>query len=140
MPRYGKVTSKPLIIDPNCIELTSTSCWILTFDSLGGAHRAVLNCLTRWLQYEARDKKGIVYDMPNAQYMEARVCALDSESSTLAHSRHLQVPQQPNFSDCGLYLIHYAKQLLEDQAEILEFIQVCFGRKECSIFEQLIVM
>ena len=51
----------------------SVSCWILTFDSLGGSHKAVSSCLTRWLHHEAREKKGIVHDMPDSHYIEARV-------------------------------------------------------------------
>lgn len=34
------------------------------------------------------------------------------------------MPSQPNFSDCGLFLIHYARQLLERPDEMLAFIQV----------------
>jgi Ulp1 family protease len=38
-----------------------------------------------------------------------------------------QVPSQPNVSDCGLFLIHYARQLLERPDEMLAFIQVSTG-------------
>ncbi len=100
---------------------TSLSCWIITFDSLGGAHRAVLSRLTRWLHCEAKDKKGVTFTMPDAQYREARVRGVPRGIPQLTAA---QVPQQPNFSDCGLFLIHYAKQLLENQAEILQFIEV----------------
>ena len=45
----------------------------------------------------------------------------------MTDSDRMQVPQQPNFSDCGLYLIHYTKQLLNNQLEILRFIEVSFS-------------
>lgn len=36
----------------------------------------------------------------------------------------VQVPLQTNFSDCGLYLVHYATQMLKQPEEMLRFIEV----------------
>ncbi|KIR57672.1 peptidase [Cryptococcus bacillisporus CA1873] len=79
--------------------------WIITFDSLGGAHRAVGTNLSRWLQYEAKNKLNIDYEPEDAQYW------------------HGKVPQQGNFYDCGLFVVHYAKQLLQRPKEVLSFVQ-----------------
>nr|XP_019008581.1 uncharacterized protein I206_06258 [Kwoniella pini CBS 10737]OCF47362.1 hypothetical protein I206_06258 [Kwoniella pini CBS 10737] len=79
--------------------------WIITFDSLGGPHAAVGKHLNSWLRYEAKDKKGIDYKTSDAVYWEGRV------------------PQQPNFYDCGIYVVHYAKQFLQNPTKILQFVQ-----------------
>ncbi|OWZ43326.1 peptidase [Cryptococcus neoformans] len=79
--------------------------WIITFDSLGGAHRAVGTNLSRWLQYEAKNKLNIDYEPEDAQYWQGKV------------------PQQGNFYDCGLFVVHYAKQLLQRPEEVLSFVQ-----------------
>jgi Ulp1 family protease len=36
-----------------------------------------------------------------------------------------QVPLQTNFSDCGLYLVHYANRLLKEPETILKLVEVC---------------
>ncbi|WWD22107.1 hypothetical protein CI109_106596 [Kwoniella shandongensis] len=89
------------IIDDNHYKGT----WIITFDSLGGSHKSVGRTLNLWLQYEARDKRGVDIAAKAAEYWEGRV------------------PQQPNFYDCGLYVVHYAQQLLMQPFEVLRFIQ-----------------
>ncbi|OCF37420.1 hypothetical protein I316_00541 [Kwoniella heveanensis BCC8398] len=84
----------------------SKGAWILTFDSLGGAHKPVANTLNAWLRYEAQDKLKITDEVEQASYWEGRV------------------PTQDNFSDCGLYLVHYTKQLLERPEVVLRFAQI----------------
>jgi sentrin-specific protease 6 len=75
--------------------LANRRCFILTFDSLGGPHKAVATHLQRWLQFEARDK---------------------------------------NFSDCGLWLIHYVKNLLLHSEEIIRFVQVSAMEIDQSLY------
>ena len=41
-----------------------------------------------------------------------------------APSADQQVPQQPNFSDCGLYLIHFTEQLVNHPYEVLDTVRV----------------
>ncbi|KAL7418613.1 hypothetical protein Q5752_007071 [Cryptotrichosporon argae] len=84
--------------------LGSGDTYILTFDSLGGAHKPVYTVLNRWLHFEARAKKGVTHELRDAIYLEAKV------------------PQQTNFCDCGLFLVHYAKCLLADAERVLEFV------------------
>ncbi|WWD07775.1 hypothetical protein V865_005879 [Kwoniella europaea PYCC6329] len=90
---------------PDVQIIDSQDTWILTLDSLGGPHKAVGNQLNQWLKYEARDKKGIDYEPVDALYHEAKV------------------PQQGNFSDCGLFVVHYAEKLLQNPKEVLKFVQ-----------------
>ncbi|WVF69917.1 hypothetical protein IAT40_004701 [Kwoniella sp. CBS 6097] len=91
---------------PDAEILGSKGAWIITFDSLGGSHKAVANTLNAWLKYEARDKLQITHELEEASYWEGRV------------------PAQNNFSDCGLYLVHYTKQLLERPETVLSFVQI----------------
>ena len=51
-----------------------SSCWIFTFDSLGGSHKAVCTHLNKWLEYEANDKEQIAHRRPRVgRYVEAKV-------------------------------------------------------------------
>lgn len=86
----------------------TTRPWIFTFDSLGtgSKHLPVVNHLKKWLEYEARDKLGKDIDCNDIKYIAGHC------------------PQQPNFSDCGLYLIHYVEQLLLHSDAILRFLGV----------------
>jgi len=79
----------------------------MVFDSLGGTHKSVGTNLKRWLLFEARHKLQREVDLDNAIHIEAKV------------------PLQPNFSDCGVFLIHYVKMLLENQESVLSFVGVC---------------
>ncbi|OCF76836.1 hypothetical protein I204_02542 [Kwoniella mangroviensis CBS 8886] len=101
----GETQTKKTQARPDAQIIGSQDTWILTLDSLGGPHKAVGTQLNQWLKYEARDKKGIEYEPMDALYHEAKV------------------PQQGNFSDCGLFVVHYAKQLLQNPVEVLKFVQ-----------------
>ncbi|KIK69669.1 hypothetical protein GYMLUDRAFT_34067 [Collybiopsis luxurians FD-317 M1] len=72
---------------------------IFTLDSLGNRHPRAVSALTRYLQYEAKDKKRC-------------------DNPSKAGGRPLPVPTQPNFCDCGVYLIHFARIFVE-KAEFL---------------------
>ncbi|KAG1906516.1 uncharacterized protein F5891DRAFT_1002663 [Suillus fuscotomentosus] len=67
--------------------------WIFTLDSLGSRHPQAQKVLRYWLKAEAKDKQ---------QLDEVR----------LAEVKLAQVPSQPNFADCGVYLLHFAKTFL----------------------------
>ncbi|TFK40643.1 hypothetical protein BDQ12DRAFT_462220 [Crucibulum laeve] len=70
---------------------------IFTLDSLGSEHRHAIRQLRIYLKLEARDKKGI--DISNTSDAEGRVAP---------------VPVQPNFCDCGIYLLHLAQTFMTD--------------------------
>lgn len=79
----------------------------MCFDSLGHPHKAVANNLKRWLVFEAQDKLGKKVDLKeNVQVIDAKV------------------PLQPNFSDCGVFLVHYVKTMLENPGKVLTFVGV----------------
>jgi len=67
--------------------------YIFTLDSLGSKHPQAIKFLRAYLKMEAKDKKNIV-NSSNAQGFQALV------------------PGQPNFCDCGLYLLHLAKMFV----------------------------
>ncbi|KAK4689830.1 hypothetical protein P7C73_g295, partial [Tremellales sp. Uapishka_1] len=90
---------------PDAVIWGSEDTYVLTFDSLGSVHPSVSTCLNRWLAWEARDKRGIDYTPTDAIYRDARV------------------PLQTNFSDCGVYLMHYVRTFLEDAESVLKFVQ-----------------
>ncbi|KAI0081593.1 hypothetical protein K474DRAFT_1768509 [Panus rudis PR-1116 ss-1] len=69
--------------------------YIFTFDSLGTEHRAAIKLLSMYLQFEAKDKKGL-------------------ENTSEAKGKSALVPFQPNFCDCGLYVLHFAKTFLSN--------------------------
>ncbi|KAF5389178.1 hypothetical protein D9757_003427 [Collybiopsis confluens] len=75
---------------------------IYTLDSLGNRHPRVVTALSKYLQLEAKDKK-------------------HWGSPSKAGGRSLPVPTQPNFCDCGVYLIHFARVFIE-KAETLSHI------------------
>ncbi|ORY71630.1 uncharacterized protein BCR38DRAFT_331423, partial [Pseudomassariella vexata] len=70
---------------------------IITLDSLGGAHSPACQALTKYLVAEMMDKKDIAIEPPKSLGMTAK-----------------DVPQQHNYCDCGLFLLGYIRQLLQD--------------------------
>jgi hypothetical protein len=100
--------------DPSMRDLFDYG-YIFTFDSMGGAHRAVSKRLNTWLVYEAYHRQG--------RYVEA-----DFEMP-LAY-KEVKVPQQSNSWDCGVYLLHYAEVLLRNPGQVLPTIVRQPGRAE----------
>ncbi|KAE9403951.1 cysteine proteinase, partial [Gymnopus androsaceus JB14] len=74
--------------DHQYVYLTFLLVFIL--DSLGEEHPKVGTVLSKYLQAEAKDKKSV-------------------ENPRQARYKNLTVPTQPNFCDCGIYLIHFAQ-------------------------------
>ncbi|GAA6015130.1 hypothetical protein JCM10207_003612 [Rhodosporidiobolus poonsookiae] len=89
--------SQPREVPPVDSNLLSSKCWILTFDSLGSGHPAVVKKLAEYLVSEAKSKLKRTED--------------DIDPSVIEGFR-VDVPQQPNFCDCGLYLLHFVEQFL----------------------------
>lgn len=85
---------------------------IMTFDSLGPAHAPVGKILNKWLVYEALDK---VKD-------QTQLTENDWDAHTPAAYKRIPVPGQDNFADCGLYVVHYAIQLMKDQGELRNYL------------------
>ncbi|RKP03669.1 hypothetical protein CXG81DRAFT_16899 [Caulochytrium protostelioides] len=70
---------------------------IVLFDSLSNDHADIARPLYKWLVCEAHDKRGVVLpqDLPRRPV-------------------HARVPQQNNFSDCGIFLLQYVETFLAD--------------------------
>ncbi|KAJ7195469.1 hypothetical protein GGX14DRAFT_474847 [Mycena pura] len=71
--------------------------YVFTLDSLGTRHPKVVSVLSEYLQHEALEKKMIPLDM-----------------SSTPIGRPALVPHQPNFCDCGIYLLHLAETFISD--------------------------
>ncbi|THV05195.1 hypothetical protein K435DRAFT_116251 [Dendrothele bispora CBS 962.96] len=77
---------KPTFLKELCLFRT----FICTLDSLGSKHPKAIKTLNRYLQLEAENKK-------------------KTTNTSDAVGKLVQVPLQPNFSDCGIYLLHFAR-------------------------------
>ncbi|KAJ2935153.1 hypothetical protein H1R20_g1949, partial [Candolleomyces eurysporus] len=87
-PRRNNAQSAPSAQVPN-------RTYVLTLDSLGTGHKHAARVLANYLRHEAKDKKGV-------------------ESEAPIDSRQVHVPTQPNFCDCGVYLLHLAQTFISD--------------------------
>ncbi|KAJ3527118.1 hypothetical protein NMY22_g9899 [Coprinellus aureogranulatus] len=74
--------------------------YILTMDSLGSKHLHACKQLAKYLELEAKDKKNVV-------------------STADIQLKQVNVPTQPNFCDCGLYLLHLAQTFISDAENLL---------------------
>ncbi|PVG00268.1 cysteine proteinase [Serendipita vermifera] len=72
------------------------STWLLTFDSLGGSHPAVFRTLKSYLSKEAKHKKDI-----------------DVGDGSDIMQKKVPSPAQPNYCDCGIYVIKTVETYLE---------------------------
>ncbi|GAA5914312.1 hypothetical protein JCM8208_004431, partial [Rhodotorula glutinis] len=79
------------------LKSSADTCWILTFDSLGAPHKQVANRVRDYLKREAASKRGI-----------------DEVSTDAVQVVKVEVPQQPNSCDCGLYLLHFVETFFKD--------------------------
>ncbi|ROV91471.1 hypothetical protein VSDG_07158 [Cytospora chrysosperma] len=70
---------------------------VITLDSLGGPHSSVVTALKRYLCEEIKHKKGANVNPPNTFGTHAR-----------------DIPCQPNFTDCGVYLLGYMQEFMKD--------------------------
>jgi Ulp1 family protease len=85
---------------------------IMTFDSLSATHATVGKILNKWLVYEALDK---------AQD-ETSLGETDWDQHFPAAYKAVRVPGQDNFADCGVYVLHYAIQLMRDDGELRQYV------------------
>ena len=105
----GQDPLAPIEIDDNDHTDFHRRGLIMTFDSLGSSHGAVGVTLNRWLVYEAREKKNVE--------LSWKVRA----QKPLPY-KSVSVPPQQNFSDCGIYCLHFMEVLLDDPEGMMGFI------------------
>ncbi|KAK3373813.1 hypothetical protein B0T24DRAFT_624687 [Lasiosphaeria ovina] len=71
---------------------------IITLDSLGSSHTQATASLKHYLVAEFADKRGItITDVPSPLGMKA-----------------INIPEQNNFCDCGVYLLGYIQEFVQD--------------------------
>ena len=70
---------------------------IITFDSLDLARSPTIRILREYICKEAESKRGVKLSSGDIKGMRAR-----------------QIPLQPNYSDCGLYLLAYVEKFVQD--------------------------
>ncbi|CAA7261394.1 unnamed protein product [Cyclocybe aegerita] len=105
--RKAEADDTPMDLDPVDGEAVVLSdhpqTRIFTFDSLGTRHPAVIKKLAQYLKMEAKDKKGV-------------------ENASTATGKEAAVPVQPNYCDCGLYLVHFAQTFVGNPEHYCEVI------------------
>ncbi|KAL0579200.1 hypothetical protein V5O48_002823 [Marasmius crinis-equi] len=84
-------------------ELGEQIPYIFIMDSLGQKHNKVIEKLSRYLELEAAAKH-----------------RKDGVDLMKPIGRHAQVPTQPNFCDCGLYVLHFARTFVERADRLLQ--------------------
>ncbi|CAE6421297.1 unnamed protein product [Rhizoctonia solani] len=82
--------------------------WILILDSLGGKHLRTVRILREYLQAEAQERHAKVVDIKDTR-----------SSGGFVEDKHLSVPVQPNWCDCGVYLLHYVEVFYRNPLEII---------------------
>ncbi|EPY53440.1 SUMO deconjugating cysteine peptidase Ulp2 [Schizosaccharomyces cryophilus OY26] len=101
-------------ITENKVVLTSNSPVILIFDSLANMHKGSLKYLRDYLIDEAWERKKIQL------------------KPTDIRGFHAKVPQQSNFSDCGIFALHFVELFLEAPQQVLSDILDKSARQNVS--------
>ncbi|KAL4918494.1 hypothetical protein BDW62DRAFT_200868 [Aspergillus aurantiobrunneus] len=70
---------------------------VITFDSLNLSRSSTISTLREYLFAEAKSKRNVEINKALVKGMTAK-----------------EIPQQPNFSDCGLYLLAYVEKFIQD--------------------------
>ncbi|KAH9949826.1 hypothetical protein B0H21DRAFT_68615 [Amylocystis lapponica] len=94
-------TDEPVVSDTSGSEHPTTH--IFTFDSLGTKHPQVIKTLAKYLQMEAKDKKGLEHTSP-------------------VRGKAALIPSQPNFCDCGVYLLYFVRTFMQDPDRFTQLI------------------
>jgi hypothetical protein len=83
-------------------RLSPSQTSIITFDSLGISRTTTVRMLKDYICREAMAKRGVEIDTKTIKGMCAR-----------------QIPLQPNFSDCGLYLLAYLEKFVQSPDDFI---------------------
>lgn len=95
----ARKSKKKMRMGPKLDPLQTT---IITFDSLDLARSPTIKVLREYICKEAASKRGVEIDNSSIKGMRAR-----------------QIPLQPNYSDCGLYLLAYVEKFVQDPDQFI---------------------
>lgn len=98
-PQQGRKTKKKGKAGP---KLSPGQTTVITFDSLDLARSPTIRMLREYICKEAASKRGVEVDPTAIKGMRAR-----------------QIPLQPNYSDCGLYLLAYVEKFVQDPDQFI---------------------
>ncbi|KAG9125835.1 hypothetical protein FRC07_006033 [Ceratobasidium sp. 392] len=73
-----------------------------------GKHGRTIRILREYLQAEAQERHGKLVETKDSKL-----------SGGLIEDKHLPVPEQPNWCDCGVYLLHYVEAFVANPLELL---------------------
>ncbi|KAK6339415.1 hypothetical protein TWF718_008834 [Orbilia javanica] len=88
---------------PKNRPVPTDQCTISILDSMVGYHTATLKAVKTYLVSEAHDKKGVTLDIDDFTGLLPR-----------------KLPGQDNFSDCGVFMLHYIERWLREPTRIKE--------------------
>ncbi|XP_068497180.1 probable ubiquitin-like-specific protease 2A isoform X2 [Phaseolus vulgaris] len=86
--------------DEEINESSKVPC-ILHMDSLKGSHKGLKNVFQSYLCEEWKERHSNVVDDVSSKFLQMRFISLE-------------LPQQENLYDCGLFLLHYVERFLEE--------------------------
>ncbi|KAG8907090.1 hypothetical protein FRB99_005345 [Tulasnella sp. 403] len=121
-PGENQEHDKPLEAPDTSISSrpANSKTWIYIMDSLGGRHPTVTHNLKMWLRQEAEDKMKI------------------TETGDV-QGRNVPVPYQPNHTDCGVYLLHFAEVFVKKPNEVIELKRGVDANARGKVFEKAVL-
>ncbi|EWC45005.1 hypothetical protein DRE_06285 [Drechslerella stenobrocha 248] len=81
--------------------IPAQKCAVIILDSMHGIHNATLRGVKSYLRFEAQDKKNAKLELSDFMGVAPR-----------------KIPGQDNFSDCGVFMLHYVEKFLETPLQI----------------------
>lgn len=96
---------RPMKRTPSVRRYEPDQTMIITFDSLGIARSPTIRILREYIREEALHKASMTIDPAEIQGMTAK-----------------QIPEQANYSDCGLYLLAYVEKLVQNPQEFVRLV------------------
>lgn len=83
---------------PSVTKVDPSEPSIITFDSFGHPHSQVIRVLKQYVYEEGKSKRDIEFNVGHIKGITAK-----------------NIPQQSNFSDCGLFMLGYVEKFLGDR-------------------------
>ncbi|KAL5038074.1 hypothetical protein RTP6_005425 [Batrachochytrium dendrobatidis] len=95
---------RPLEVQAEKLDGPLAQCHIIVMNSLGGSHPVTMSSIKRYLILEAKSRHGVDVSRDAIRGINARV------------------PEQPNFCDCGVYVLEYVQRFFENSDRMLDLI------------------